>query len=327
MKSETQATKNDMEKLAQEMHKPARRKFPSRPVLILGPHDLWQADLVDIPQLINYNQGYKYILTVINAFTKVAYAQPLKKKDAIAVTTAFTQILQKATPPKNLHTDEGKEFFNSSFRALMKQYNINHYHTFSDKKASIVERFNRTLKSKMWHQFTLKNTLRWIEMLPDLITQYNDTFHSTIQCKPNQALQHVTNIQKLLYVKKAVEGNSRLTVNDFVRVSRAKHIFEKGYTPNWSEEVFQISKVKNTNPASYILKDLLGEQLQGSFYEKELQSTKLQDFARIEKVISKKVQGGIPMIHVKWLGYDKRFNQWIPDKETINLKTRHKKKP
>ena len=97
-----------------------------------------------------------------------------------------------------------------------------------------------------------------------------------------------------------------------------KGLFEKGYLPNWSEEIFFVHKIKQTTPVTYVVKDTADEILQGSFYEQELQKTN-QEFHRIEKVLRKKMMNGEQYALVKWSGYSKKFNEWIPVKNLKNL--------
>jgi hypothetical protein len=103
----------------------------------------------------------------------------------------------------------------------------------------------------------------------------------------------------------------KFKVGDKVRMSRTKALFEKGYLPNWSEETYVVEKVQKTTPITYIIKDTLGEEIQGSFYSEELQKTD-QEIYRVEKVISKKKIDGVEHALVKWSGYSKKYNQWIP---------------
>jgi hypothetical protein len=107
---------------------------------------------------------------------------------------------------------------------------------------------------------------------------------------------------------------SKFTVGDQVRISRIKGIFEKGYLPNWSEELYTVHEVKRTDPITYILKDMNGDIVTGGFYTEELQKSK-QEVFRIEKVLRKKKINGIEHGLVKWLGYDKKFNEWKPMSE------------
>ena len=139
-------------KIAHELHRPARKNFQRRRVKVLGIGDLLQADLVEMIPYARDNNGYKYMLTLIDCFSKKAYAAPLKDKTAKHVKLAMESILPDNV--KHLQTDEGKECFNKDFKELMKKRNITHYHTYSHIKASIVERFNRTLKNWMWEMFS-----------------------------------------------------------------------------------------------------------------------------------------------------------------------------
>ena len=148
------------------------------------------------------------------------------------------------------------------------------YSIFSHLKASVCERFNRTLKNKMWMQFSLQGNSKWLDILKDLISSYNDTKHRTIGMKPKTVTEH--NEKKLLFsvyknynVKQAVK-KPKFKVGDKVRISKFKHVFEKGYTPNWTTEIFTVNRIMNTEPVTYILKDYQDKAIAGSFYEYEL---------------------------------------------------------
>src|SRR5436190_1221452 len=154
-------------KIARELHKSARKNFPRRRVKVLGIGDLLQADLVEMIPYAKDNKGYKYLLTLIDCFSKKGYAVPVKDKTAENVKNAVESILPQNV--KNLQTDEGKEFFNKEFSKFTKKRNINHYHTYTHLKASIVERFNRTLKNWMWAEFSAQGSYKWIDMIPKLL--------------------------------------------------------------------------------------------------------------------------------------------------------------
>ena len=141
-----------------------------------------------------------------------------------------------------------------------------------------------------------------------LLKKYNNTYHTSIKMKPVDVKDN-----KYIYFKKEVnDKNPKFKIGDHVRISKNKNIFAKGYMPNWSEEVFIISKIKNTVPWTYVLNELNGEEIIGTFYENELQKTKQNKF-RIEKVIKKKDD----RLYVKWKGYDKSFNSWIDKKGIV----------
>lgn len=307
-----------MSKLAivNEIHKQARLKFARRRVIQRGLHDTWQIDLVDMIKYSRFNKGYHYLLTIIDIFSKYAYGIPLKSKSAKDVTNAMKNILKKAKKvPKNIHSDEGKEFFNQSFSTLMKKHDINHYHTYSKMKASIVERFNRTLKSKMWKKFNLNGNYQWVSILDNLINDYNNVKHRTIGMKPKDVTEKtVKKLLKTVYNHPKIIRKIKFKVNDYVRVSKNKTLFEKGYTPNWSTEIFRIEKIKLTNPVTYTLKDERNQPILGSFYEQELSKTKFPDSYLVEKIIKR--QGN--KYYVKWLGFNNSYNTWINKNEIIS---------
>ncbi|XP_014295514.1 uncharacterized protein LOC103579935 [Microplitis demolitor] len=299
------------EAVAHELHAQARRNYPRRHVDIRGIDETWQADLVDMTAYASFNKQHKFILTIIDNFSKFAWAVPLKTKNAQDVTSAMQSVLKKGRVPKNLHVDQGKEFYNSNFKALMQEYGINLYSTYSNLKASICERFNRTLKNKMWVKFTVRGTYKWIDILDDLVVTYNDTKHRTIKMKPKDvtaanAKELVTNVYRPLNVMKLTK-KKKFKVGDKVRITKYKHVFEKGYTPNWTTEIFTIKEVKNTNPTTYKLIDYQDQPIEGGFYEEELSKVKYPDVYLVEKIIHTRGKE----LYVKWLGFDSTHTSWI----------------
>lgn len=305
--------------IVEELHKPIRRNFPRRSTVVKGIHDLYQADLVEMKPHSRINKGFKYILTVIDCFTKVASAIPLKNKSGPSITEAMKGVLQKIGKRiKNLQTDDGKEFFNRDFSNLMKKNKINHYSSYSEKKAAIVERFNRTLKSSMYKKFSERGTYVWYDILPTLIKDYNDKKHRTIGMKPNQVnkanastvLKRIKKSTKLLLDKKPP---NKFSIGDSVRISKYKHIFTKGYLPNWTNEVFTVHRVQPTIPETYLLKDSKGEILQGGFYGHELLKSKTGNVYLVEKILRKRGN----QLLVRWLGFDKSEDTWIDKKDLL----------
>ena len=165
------------------LHKPIRKNFKRRITFTTGIDDLWQADLVGLFSISKYNDGYKFLLTVIDVFSKVAWIIPLKNKSGQTLTNAFSNLFQERKP-LHLQTDKGKEFLNNSVQKLIKEYKINFYTSENeDVKAAVVKRFNRTLRTETWKYFTHKSTMRYIDVLNDLLDSYNNTFHQTIKMK------------------------------------------------------------------------------------------------------------------------------------------------
>ena len=148
----------------------------------------------------------------------------------------------------------------------------------------------------------------YFDVFNDIVNKYSNTIHRTIKMKPIE----VSDDSYAKYNEDFNKKNPKFKVGDHGRISKYKNIFAKGYTPNWSEEVFVINKIKNTVPWTYAISDLNGEEITGSFYEKELQKTSQEEF-RIEKVLKRKGD----KLYVKWKGYDDRFNSWIDKKDLI----------
>lgn len=296
-------------RLANELHAPARRNFPRRRVIVRDYDDLWQADLVEMRPYAYANKGYNYILTVIDVLSKYAWAAPLKSKSGKEITAALNKIFRKdGRSPKNLQTDKGKEFYNGDVQELVKKRGINHYSTYSVMKASVVERFNRTLKNDMWKLFTLNGTYAWTEALSRLISNYNNRPHRTIGMRPADVTPKVAKrLLSTVYSHLKIAAPAKFKINDPVRVSKFETVFEKGYTPNWTTEVFRITKIQRTNPVTYILKDYRGEPIDGGFYEHELLRVANPDVYLVEKVLRRRGN----QVYVKWLGMDKSHNSWI----------------
>lgn len=302
--------------LVKELHRPKRKNFKRRQVIQKGLNDTWEIDLVEMIPYSPENKGYKYILTVIDIFSKYAYAMALKSKDSSSVVEAMKRIFKKSqfSPPKNIHSDQGKEFFNKKFRELMTKLNINHYHTYSKMKASIVERFNKTLKNKMWPRFNLQGHYNWTSILDDIIKEYNNTKHRTVKMKPVDInFRNEELILNSVYnrIKKFTPG--RFKKGDYVRISKEKGIFSKGYLPNWSTEIFKIENVKMTYPVTYELSDLNNNIIRGNFYEQEIQKTNFINTYLVEKILKKRKNE----IFVKWLGFDSTHNSWINTNDLV----------
>jgi hypothetical protein len=250
-------------------------------------------------------------------FSKYAWSVPLKDKKGDTVTEAFKYIVQNSNRlPKHIWVDKDKEFYNKIMDEWLKENNVNRYSTFGEHKSVVVERFNRTLKEKMWKRFTAENTRNWVDkadsgtesMLERLIGEYNNTFRRTIGMTPIECSKIKNHEMKMPH---KVLSKPKFKLGDKVRISRTKGIFEKGYLPNWSEAIYLIHEVKRTSPVTCVLKDTAEEVLESSFYENELQKTK-QEIYRIEKVLRKKTINGVQHALVKWMGYSDKFNEWVP---------------
>ena len=177
----------------------------------------------------------------------------------------------------------------------------------NDGKSVVPERFIRTLNTKIYKDMTSISKNMYIDKLNDVVGEHNNTYHITIKMRP-------VNVKDNAYIdfkKEVNDKDPKFKVGDHATISKYKNIFAKGYTPNWSEEVFVVSKIKNTVPWTYIINDPNGEKIIGTFYEKELEKINQKEFT-IEKVIKRKGD----KLYVKWK-YDSSFNSWIDEKELV----------
>ena len=274
-------------------------------------------------KLSKWNKGYKYLLIVLDLFSKYGWIVPLKTKTGLEVSKAFESILKKGQPkkakPKKLWVDKGKEYYNKNVLDLLAKNNIEIYSTENEEKSSVCERWNRTIKEKMYKRFTMQNNTVYIDILPKILASYNNSKNRSIGMTPNQARkpENYGKVYWNLYGDLRVErpAEKAFKVGDTVRISKYKRkTFDKGYTPNWTEEVFIISEIRPTDPITYKIKDLNGEEIGGTFYREELQKTD-QTIYRIEKVIRKTKDKAL----VKWKGYPDQFNGWVSLKNLKNL--------
>ena len=298
--------------LAEELHKPIKRKFKKRRVLVNGIDKIWAADLVDMQAFSKLNRGVKYLLAVIDILSKYGWLIPLKDKTGKSVASALKTIFKERKPEK-IWVDKGKEFYNKDVKDLVELYS-----TENEEKSSVVERWIRTMKEKMWKYFTDKNTNIYIDILPSLVKDYNNTRHSSIKMTPVKASkkENELTVWRNLYPEhlEIHDINPKFSVGDQVRISKKKKTFEKGYTTRWTEEIFTIVEVKRSRPPTYKIADLNGEEIKGSFYEPELQKTS-QEIFRIEKVIKRGKKKSL----VKWKGYSDDFNSWVDNKGIVNI--------
>ena len=203
-------------------------------------------------------------------YSKYAFVIPLKDKKGISIANVFNKIIKQSNrKPNKKWVDQGGEFYNNVFEKWLSDNDINMYSMYNEGKSEVAERFIRTLKNKLNKHMTATGKNVYYDVLDDVVNKYNNAKHSTIKMKPID----VKNNKKRVYIDEHNEKDSKFKVGDRVRISRYKNVFAKGYTPNWSSEIFIVDKINDTVPYTYNLKDLNDEEIIGSFYDKELQKT------------------------------------------------------
>lgn len=299
-----------------EIHRSVRKNFIRRKYKQSGINHIWEIDLADMSKYSKENNNNTFLLMVIDIFSKYLYVIPLKSKNAQNVTEGMRKIFEQAkTSPKMIGSDRGKEFYNKKFQKLLADYKVKLYSTYSDKKAAICERVIRTIKTTLFKHLSYQGNFNYLKILDNVISEYNSRKHRTIKMAPIEV--NKSNEQMLLdtvYNYTIInKQKQRFKVNDHVRISKYKHIFEKGYTGNWSFEIFQITKVQNTIPVTYLLKDYQDQNILGGFYQYELTKVSNPNIYLVEKIIKKK--NG--KVLVKWLGFSESQNQWIDEKDIV----------
>ena len=228
-------------------------------------------DLADMQSLSRKNKGIKYLLCAIDLYSKYAFVIPLKDKKGISIVNAFNKIIKQPERKSNkIWVDQGGEFYNSVSKKWLSDNDIIMYSTYNEGKSVVAEKFIRTLKNKLYKHMTDTGKNVYYDVLDDVVNKYNNTKHSTIKMKPIDVKDN-----KRVYIGEHNEKDSRFKVGDRVRISKFKNIFAKGCTPNWSKEIFIVNKINDTVPYTYNIKDLNSEEIIGSFYNRELQKTKL----------------------------------------------------
>ena len=269
--------------LAKELHKPIIKNFKRRKVYSTFKDHIWGVDLADMSLISKFNKGIKYLLCVIDLFSRYSWVMPLKNKKGDSIVEAFKKILKNlGRKPNKIWVDHGGEFYNNKFKKLKKK-EIEMYSTNNERKSIVAEKFIKTLKNKIYKYMTAVGKNVYFNALDDTVKDYNNSIHNSITMKPED-------VKDNSFVENAEETNKedpKFEASDHVKISKYKNIFSKGYTPNWSEEMFVINKIQSTVPWTYLINDLKGEDIKGSFYEKELQKTDQNEF-RIEKAIKKK---------------------------------------
>ena len=297
--------------VAYTLHKHVRRTFPTTPVIVVG------MDLVDMQKLSKYNRGNKY-LTVVDALSKYAWVELVPDKSGPKMKKVWERLLKRASPrrPRQLQTDKGKEFYNKDVQALFRTKGIHHFSTSGDAKAGLVERFNRTLKGRMYRYFTAANTLKYIDIVQELEDGYNESYHRSIRMAPKDVTHaNEKQVWHTLYEphlrQQQTNRSPTFRVGDRVRISQARRPFKKGYLPQRTEEVFEVTRVfpDSIGPTTYKLKELDGTLIEGKFYTEELQKVHVDDDTvwRIEKVLKRRGD----RLYVQWKGWPKKYNSWI----------------
>ena len=324
------------------MHRKMVRRFKRNRVQVDHIDEQWDVDLMDMDYYSKHNNGVRYVLLVIDIFSRYAWAVPLQNKQATTVKEGFDVLLDKSKgrTPQKVRTDPGGEFANRIMKKWFDDHHILHSVTHNEMKANYVERLIKTIKSRIVKYFNFKNTHEYVSQLDDFMEGYNDTYHSGIKMKPSSVnknnelmlwqQQYVEPFVKEAMAKNIVKDNSVMKkekkkkkkktflfkIGDTVRISHLRSLFHREYDQKWTGEVFTVTKRWSREGVYvYELDDYSGQSLAGTFYEPELQAVTFdaeQPF-KIEKVIKTRGRGANKEHYVKWMNWPNKYNSWIKD--------------
>ena len=309
---------------AYTLHRKAAQKYGRRQTTVAHEGQQLQADLMDIRNHSRDNDGVNYLLTVVDCFSRRGWAVPVKYKTGEKVAEALDKVL-RGSSYFSLQTDKGKEFYNTHVQNLLRQRGVKHFSVENETvKASMVERFNQSLRGRIHRSITARQNKRFLNILPDMVEAYNNSENRTTGFAPNDVgPENRELIHQRVYVANSANARSRtappLRIGDVVRISKARSAFERGYTPNWTRELFKVVSVRrDTFPTVYEIADLAQETVRGTFYRQELQLVKEPTEYRVEKVLrTRKKADGRKQYFVRWLGYPESFDSWIDDSDFV----------
>lgn len=305
------------------LHYPARRYWLRNRVIVSKPHEQAQMDLCDMTSLKNYNSGVNYLLTFIDCFSKFSIVKTLYTKSQQEVSSALDEILRNYYVEK-LQSDRGKEFINSMVRKVAEKNGTYLFFTHNqDIKCSIVERFNRSLKSRMFKYFTMNGTRRYVDVLQKLVDAYNNSIHRSIRMAPSRVKMSDTSaIFKRLfpgfknehdlrsYIAQQDISKTKFKIGSLVRIKYYLNVMEHRFLPNYSDQIYRVTSIVKGYPRyRYRLSHLdKEEKLLRSFYEEELEEVRNNEY-RI-KVIDSRIRKGKKEYLIHFIGHDKSEDEW-----------------
>lgn len=278
-------------------HRRAVRNFKRLPILPIGLHIQWQADLADFQQLKQWNQGFGFLLVCIDELSRQLFVQPLRRKLAADVVAAFSEIFERSKfIPWHLYSDAGCEFTATPVQRLFHAKDIQHriMRTSPNFHAGMAERAIRTIKERLWRYFSEKETHCWIHVIQPIVSAINATPHTALfglaPCDVN--FKNAQELREKQWQKAGINTDisaqelvatrvprcrTKFRVGDRVRIERHKHPFEKGYLPRFTKQIFKIARVRCGDrrlapqlPVSYAINSITGESVDGWFYDQEL---------------------------------------------------------
>ncbi|KAL3095775.1 hypothetical protein niasHT_024071 [Heterodera trifolii] len=253
------------------LHRQAKRRYRRLPTLAPGLHTEWQADLAIFDRLAKQNSGYKYLLVCIDTLSRQVFVEPVKTKTSTNMIIAFGRIFKRSKYiPWKVLTDQGKEFTARAVQHFFRAKDVEHFCMLTSPQfhAGMAERANRSIKERVYRYFTERNTYKWIDVVQDIVRAINHSPNSTIgMCPADVNFKNAEALRQKLHnaAENVVRRQPRYRVGDRVRIEKYKHVFQKGYLPRFTNELFTVTEVHTErSPVVYRLRDDHNEIISGN---------------------------------------------------------------
>ena len=310
---------------AYTLHKPVRYRFKRNKVVVSGIDAQWDADLMEMTQ--QPDDGFNYVLVTIDILSHYAWTRPLKTKTGKEVSQAFESIFAEGRVPQKMRTDRGKEFSNKLCQQTFDKHNVKHFLTNNEVKANYAERVIRTLKLRLKCYETWKQTHKWKDVIVDITTSYNNTYHRTIKRTPSSVTkENQAEVWMVQYGgprRHNADGPFKFKEGDYVRISHLRRTFQREYDERYTGEIFKVATRRVRGGLNvYTLIDFQNETVAGTFYEPELQriTTDPQGVYKVERVIHSRKRRGVEKEYlVRWRHWPPKFDSWVKASDLEDL--------
>ena len=308
----------------------SRRKYNRSRVIVNGINSQADMDLMDMVDLTKQNDGYQYLLVCINIFSRFARCVPLKTKKGKDALQGLKTIFKDGFKVNMVRTDRGMEFRSKEVNAYLKSQNVHHFYALNtETKANYAERLIKTLKHKLFKYMMKNRTQRYIDVLQDIVHSYNHTLHHSLGATPasitkekegesrlQQYLLRQVKTKRSTMPKKETRKKYKFKINQMVRLSHVRSVFDREYSQKWTGEIFKIgTRFRREGVPVYTILDWEYERVEGTFYEPELQAVDvdLTTEYHIDKIVKRRVRNKRKEVLVSWLHWQKKYNSWIPE--------------
>ena len=314
------------------LQKRVQRKFPRRHILTDSIDTIWDGDLQDVRNISKDNEGVQYILVLQDIFSRYLFTAPLKQKTATNMIEALKTIFASGRKPEVLRTDKGKEFKNHRVASFLKDEDVHQIFTENETKSNFAERSIQNLENRLHRMFTHNQSYEFLSKLQSVTDNINNTpsrplggiTPASVTKKNVEEVRYSAYLQrnkkksavskKLRNTKKERKRPFKFKLNDKVRISHLRRLFQREYDQKWTGEIFKVSgRYRSQGLPVYKLKDFAGEPILGTFYAQELQKVRTDDNSiwKIDKILQERKRKGTVEVLVSWHQWPAKFNSWI----------------